>query len=94
MVNSLEVNQVIRQTPVRWHSLGDPTGSHLENFYLDKNILQALKNLDSSLIKVIVTSRLLPTYRDSAISQFLLDMTGLSRRALHMIIHGFVFEIY
>ena len=34
------------------------------------------------------------TYRDSAVHQFLLDMTGLTLRALHMIIHGFVFEIY
>jgi hypothetical protein len=36
--------------------------------------------------------KLLPLYRDSAVYQFLLWITGLPPRSLHMVIHGFVFE--
>jgi hypothetical protein len=79
---------------VRWHSSGDSLGPHLENLFLDKYILHLLEDFDSSLIKITMTNKLLPTYRDSAIYQILLDMTGLLPRSLHMIIHGFVFEIY
>jgi hypothetical protein len=39
-----------------------------------------------------MTSKHLPTYLDHAIYQFLLDVTGLPRHTLHMIIYGFVLE--
>ena len=85
---------VLYTRPVRCQSAADKTGSHLENFYLDKKTHQSLVNLDSSLIKIIMRSNFLPTYRDSSVYQILCDVSGLPRRSLHMIIHGFVFEIY
>ena len=59
-----KIGNLLYRLTVRWHSSQTPTPSTLENLFLDKYILLDLENLDSSLIKIIMTSKLLPTYRD------------------------------